>query len=106
MSVDIQSLFFAGDRAFIKRGRCAQPGAPLYDELHGNKKKEDEAKAFCEPCPVRAQCLEYALAVVDDGLPDKVLSGVWGAMTGRERAQLRKARKAEKETNEGTEGNE
>lgn len=43
-----------------------------------------EAKAICKACPVRAVCLEWAL---DTGEP----YGVWGALTARERKELRRA---------------
>lgn len=40
------------------------------------------AKAICLQCPVRAECLEEAMA---QGLP----SGVWGGLSERQRRQLR-----------------
>jgi WhiB family redox-sensing transcriptional regulator len=43
------------------------------------------AKAVCERCLVRSECLSYALA-------DPTLVGVWGATGPRERARLRRAR--------------
>jgi WhiB family redox-sensing transcriptional regulator len=36
------------------------------------------ARRLCRPCPVRAQCADYALC-----LPD--LTGIWGGMTETER---------------------
>lgn len=41
------------------------------------------AKAVCGRCLVRKECLSYALA-------DPGIDGVWGGLTTRERAQLRK----------------
>ncbi len=46
-----------------------------------------EAKAVCRVCPVRPQCLEYALGFDQ-------LSGVWGGLSERERRQLRRERNA------------
>jgi WhiB family redox-sensing transcriptional regulator len=40
------------------------------------------AKALCARCPVRADCLEYALA-------DTGLQGIWGGTSARERRQIR-----------------
>jgi len=40
------------------------------------------AKKFCEECPVRQQCLEYALKVNEQ-------YGVWGGLTAKERQALR-----------------
>ncbi len=43
----------------------------------------EEAKAICAICPVREECLEYALATRQD-------DGVWGGMTETERRRLRR----------------
>lgn len=42
-----------------------------------------QAKAICEDCPVRAQCLEYALRSGQD-------HGIWGGLTPQERRELRR----------------
>lgn len=53
---------------------------------HGNSTAEMiPAKEICSVCPVRRECLEYAL-VTDQ--PD----GVWGGLTAGERKRLRKDR--------------
>jgi WhiB family redox-sensing transcriptional regulator len=44
-----------------------------------------EAKAVCARCPVRDDCLEFALRL-------KVAHGVWGGMSERERRSLRRDR--------------
>ena len=48
-----------------------------------------EAKRICSQCPVRRECLDYALAI-----PER-LGGVWGGLTETERRrprqQLRRA---------------
>lgn len=43
---------------------------------------EDAAKRICQPCPVRDQCLRYAL---ESGEP----YGVWGGLTPIERFRVR-----------------
>jgi WhiB family redox-sensing transcriptional regulator len=45
-----------------------------------------EAKAVCAECPVRPECLEYAMQW-------NHLSGVWGGLSERERRQLRRRRR-------------
>lgn len=43
------------------------------------------AKAVCERCPVREQCLEFALASGQD-------AGVWGGLSEDERRSLKRRR--------------
>jgi WhiB family transcriptional regulator, redox-sensing transcriptional regulator len=43
----------------------------------------EQARAICENCPVRRECLETALA-------DSNLYGVWGGFTKAERRRLRR----------------
>lgn len=45
-----------------------------------------EARRICRSCPVRMQCLEYALA-------NNERWGVWGGLTERERRRLRAQRR-------------
>lgn len=49
----------------------------------------EQARAFqvCGRCPVRVECLEYALA-------DPFLTGVWGGTDGAARRAIRRNRKA------------
>jgi len=44
-----------------------------------------DAKAVCAGCPVREECLEFALRL-------KVAHGVWGGLSERERRTLRRDR--------------
>ena len=44
------------------------------------------AKAVCATCPVRAECLEWAIAARQE-------DGVWGGMTDNERRRLRRRRR-------------
>lgn len=46
----------------------------------------DEAKAVCKRCPVRSECLEFALAFYD-------MEGIWGGFSERERRRIREKRK-------------
>jgi WhiB family transcriptional regulator, redox-sensing transcriptional regulator len=45
------------------------------------------AKAVCRRCPVRDECLSYAVA-------DPTIVGVWGGTSGRERRRMRERRAA------------
>lgn len=53
------------------------PGAPLYDA------QLEQAQAVCARCPVRAECLLFAL---DEGIGH----GVFGGVDEHERAALRR----------------
>ena len=44
---------------------------------------ESPAMAVCRECPVRAECLEYAIERCDD-------IGVWGGTSGKKRQELRR----------------
>jgi WhiB family redox-sensing transcriptional regulator len=45
--------------------------------------EEAEALALCATCPVRAQCLEYALR-------NKETHGIWGGTTADQRRRMRR----------------
>lgn len=46
----------------------------------------DAAKAICQECVVRSECLEYALT-------NKIEHGIWGGASERERRRLLKRRR-------------
>jgi len=69
---------------------CAQTDPDLWFELSTdryiskpNGTRETAAKDICGRCPVRQECLDYAMA-------DPMLQGIWGGLTQREREQARR----------------
>lgn len=54
------------------------PGQGCFAEMR-------EAKAICAACPVRAECLEFALATNQE-------FGIWGGASERERRRIRRRR--------------
>ena len=46
-------------------------------------KQSNEATAICNECPVKIDCLEYAINTNQD-------SGIWGGTTEEERKNLRR----------------
>lgn len=44
-----------------------------------------EAVAYCRRCPVRTQCLDYALQY-----PHRDLPGIWGGLSENQRNKLRR----------------
>ncbi|MGW6062608.1 WhiB family transcriptional regulator [Streptomyces sp. NPDC055189] len=55
------------------------------DELFVQGAEQHRAKTVCSGCPVRTECLVYAL-------DSRSGHGVWGGMTGRERRALLRRR--------------
>jgi WhiB family redox-sensing transcriptional regulator len=66
--------------AWMKRAQCrGEDRALFFPALGANAAK---ARAICAICPVRRECLAYALA-------DPESAGVWGGISERERRKLR-----------------
>ena len=61
------------------QARCLKYDPELFFTPRG--KAERRAKQVCAPCPVKAECLAYALQT-------RVEFGVWGGTTGKERRML------------------
>jgi WhiB family redox-sensing transcriptional regulator len=61
---------------------CAQTDPESFFPAKGSNAAA--AKSTCKACPVRAECLEAAMA-------DPTLDGVWGGTTPMERRALRMA---------------
>ena len=64
-----------------ERALCAQTDPEAFFPEKGGSTRE--AKKICAQCPVRAECLEYALAH-DERF------GIWGGLSERERRRLRR----------------
>ena len=60
---------------------------PAAEFVTARQQREAEAKAICAGCPVRLECLAYAL---DSG----EAYGVWGGATEDERRAMRRQRRA------------
>lgn len=73
------------------RALCAQVGGEEWFQDRGGTTKH--AKRICAACPVRRQCLEYAMS-----LPAPLdRDGVFGGLSVRERQRLRRDRRASAE---------
>lgn len=60
---------------------CANPQTTFFD-FPENKQELQKSKSVCHSCPVRLECLAYALCV---GIED----GVWGGTNQEQRKLLR-----------------
>lgn len=67
--------------AWMLRGNCAQVGGDTWHPEKGGNTLA--AKVVCRRCPVKAECLAYALER-DERF------GVWGGMSERERRALKR----------------
>lgn len=77
---------------WFERALCAQTDPEAFFPEKGGSTRE--AKQICSGCEVRSQCLEYAL-----GHDERF--GIWGALSERERRQLkRRAQPADADTAE------
>ena len=59
----------------------------FFPESHTPRHRIKEAKAICEGCPSRAECLEFALT------PPAEMHGLWGGHTQKELQKIRVKRK-------------
>ncbi len=67
--------------AWQQHALCAQTDPEAFFPEKGGSTRE--AKAVCQACQVREDCLEYALA-------NDERFGIWGGMSERERRRLRR----------------
>jgi WhiB family transcriptional regulator, redox-sensing transcriptional regulator len=74
-------LGFADTRELAWQGAalCAETDPEAFFPEAGQPARA--AKRVCDACPVRAECLEYAVA-------NGVMFGIWGGLTERERRPL------------------
>lgn len=73
-----------------QRAACRQSDPDLFFPIGDTGpavQHAEAAKAVCRQCPVRVDCLEYALTSNQD-------AGVWGGVTEEERRKLRRQRRS------------
>jgi WhiB family transcriptional regulator, redox-sensing transcriptional regulator len=70
-----------GDGSWMDEALCAETDPEAFFPERGGSTRE--AKRVCNGCPVRAECLEYALT-------NDERFGVWGGLSERERRRLRR----------------
>lgn len=70
-----------GAYAWQAEALCAQTDPEAFFPEKGGSTRD--AKRVCQTCPVRTQCLEYALAH-DERF------GIWGGLSERERRKLKR----------------
>ena len=78
------------DKSWFEHAACRDADRQLFFEPDGEAGKGrasriQAAKAVCAGCPVRRECLLFALAAPEH-------YGIWGGFTARERAALKRRR--------------
>lgn len=76
---------------WAERALCAQADGDAWFPDKGRSALAVIAKQICGRCPVRTECLDYALSGADTW--KGISTGIWGGTTPRERSRLRRARK-------------
>jgi WhiB family redox-sensing transcriptional regulator len=72
---------FARRPAWQRRAACRGKGCDWW--FATTREAEDAARAVCEPCPVRRDCLAYALSAPE-------LVGIWAGTDEREWRRMRR----------------
>jgi WhiB family redox-sensing transcriptional regulator len=77
----------APDRSWQARGLCRGNHSHLFfppstvERKEERERREKKAKAICHVCPVKVDCLEFALEIREP-------YGIWGGLTETERRQV------------------
>ena len=82
------------DPSWMDNANCRGHNTNLFFPERGDEVAA--AKQVCEPCPVKAECLAYALAIPGT-------SGIWGGTSGRERRQMKAGKPRQPRRQHGTE---
>jgi WhiB family redox-sensing transcriptional regulator len=70
--------------SWMRRAACRGRGVDAF--FADEKATQAKARTVCEDCPVRAECLEFALA-------DRTVTGIWAGTDDRERRAIRRERR-------------
>jgi WhiB family redox-sensing transcriptional regulator len=80
---ELRAALALDDLAWHDRANCKGANADLFFPERGASTRT--AKAICRECPVRAECLEFALRSGEK-------FGIWGGLSERERRRVRRER--------------
>lgn len=72
--------YFGTDLAWQTRAACGKAAEPEQFFPEGGRPSNRGKKKFCAGCPVREQCLDWALVHEEQG--------IWGGLTEKERERL------------------
>jgi WhiB family redox-sensing transcriptional regulator len=70
---------------WMRNAACRGRGLDVF--FDDDPARADAARAICADCPVRAECLEFALA-------DRSVTGIWAGTDDAQRRTIRRKRRA------------
>lgn len=76
-------VFFDAQESWYEDAACASYPAEVFFPPGEVPLAANQAKAICDGCPVREECLSFALETAQ-------AEGVWGGMDAGERKRLRR----------------
>jgi WhiB family redox-sensing transcriptional regulator len=79
----VNELFFGVQEPWYEDAACTTYPAEVFFPPSDAPSDATAAKAICEACPVREECLSFALETAQ-------AEGVWGGMDAGERRRLRR----------------
>lgn len=79
----VNELFSDAQEPWYEEAACASYPAEVFFPPSDAPSAANAAKAICEGCPVREECLSFALETAQ-------AEGVWGGMDAGERRRLRR----------------
>jgi hypothetical protein len=88
---DMTNNYDRAAMAWIAKAACLGSGIEKIFPGRGELNKVDAIKAVCSVCPVREDCLEYAIVNAE-------LFGIWGGMTEMDRRKMRRQYNKQKRT--------
>lgn len=80
----MSTLTLVLDQPWRLAAACRKVDPNVFFPDSHDKKKMEQAKAICRVCPVRKQCLDFAI----DNCVDH---GIWGGESERARVRMRRA---------------
>lgn len=83
MVMALNDLVWEPDEGWRDSAACAGSDLDIFFPIGEDEEVVAPAKAICAICPVREECLNYALTT---NQPE----GIWGGMTATERRRLRR----------------
>jgi WhiB family transcriptional regulator, redox-sensing transcriptional regulator len=83
---DVPLLNFS-DYYWMRNAACKGKGYLMFPKEHKDITYIVEARGLCADCPVKAECLEYALE-----FPPADMHGVWAGLTSRQLAAEQRRR--------------